>query len=88
MEDVEDRIEKAAATMNSREDFVAFLGLLLEDCNENLEFWNNQDLQSFLIALRTYAQGSGAPYQVDPAKPSWRLFADMLSVARAYDLED
>jgi hypothetical protein len=79
--------------MESKEDFIEFLNVLLKDYEEDGEFWQNQDLQSFLAGMAGYAAAPGgycqnAGVHVDPSKPTWRLFAEILCGARAFDALD
>lgn len=88
--DTEDDIARALQTMETKDDFDAFLALLLLDLEENSEFWQNQDLFDFIGGLAAYARTPGGYLQdegvaIDVAKPSWRLFADMLCGARSFD---
>lgn len=94
MNSIESEIELAVSRMTTKGDFCHFLDLLLQDYDSNLEFWQNQDLRSFLAGLKGYADGEGgylevsalveetAPY--DPEKAHWATFADMLAAARAF----
>ena len=85
MDDIDNIIDNSISEMNSRSEFGDFVELLLQDYNENLEFWNNQDLYSFLNGLRQYARAPESVSEgIDPERPSWQVFADMLSVARSY----
>jgi hypothetical protein len=79
MDDSEEALDEAIAQMRSREQFADFLSLLLQDYDENLECWNNQDLRSFIQALAAFAATDGEHRQ-----PAWQTFAEMLCTARAY----
>jgi len=86
MEDIDDAMESAIETMKTRSDFGDFLDLLIADCEENLDYWTNKDLQSFLYGLRQYARAPElVSDDIHPEKPTWASFADMLSVARAFE---
>lgn len=87
MDYIEEKLEKSLAEMASKEDFVCFLQLLLDDYQENHSFWQNQDLHSFLTALRAYCAGEGGYMDhlaIDRAVPNWSNFAEMLCAARAF----
>lgn len=73
--------------MSDKDGFCSFLNLLVSDYENNHEFWQNQDLQSFLTALRDYAAGDGGymdEITIDNKEPSWANFAEMLAAARAF----
>jgi hypothetical protein len=85
MDRIEDELEAALANLKSREDFARFLSLLLDDCDNNLEFWMNQDLHSFLTGLKDYAETTEAVLdEFDSRQATWRSFADLLLTARSY----
>jgi hypothetical protein len=85
MDDIEEALESAMARMRSRAEFAEFLSLFLEDYDDNLEFWNNQDLRSFIAALKALAEATEHTAEdVDNSPPRWRVFAEMLCAARAY----
>ncbi|MBY0547772.1 MAG: hypothetical protein K2W95_10790 [Candidatus Obscuribacterales bacterium] len=92
MNSIETEIELAVSKMKTKDDFCHFLELLLQDYDSNLEFWQNQDLRSFLVGLQGYAEGEGG-YMVaseggkaraDSEKVYWATFADMIAAARAF----
>jgi hypothetical protein len=90
MKPIENQLRETIESLEKREDFVYFLKLLHNDVVLNKHQWENTDLPSFLEALTAYAHDIDGYYQnmnipVDPEKPSWRLFADMLLGARVYE---
>lgn len=96
MNSIETEIELAVSQMKTKDDFCHFLDLLLQDYDLNHEFWQNQDLRSFLAGLKGYADGEGGYLELaasieetnsrkaDPEKAQWAIFADMLAAARAF----
>lgn len=88
MDDIEDSLQKSIASMNGRDDFAHFMTIIISDYEENAQWWNNQDLYSFICALAKYSSAP-APEQtdIDAEQPSWRLFADMIAAARSFMLE-
>ena len=90
MSKTENRIRKAIEKLNSKDDFTRFLDLLYEDYKNSKPRWENVTLEDFLSALAQYSRDVGGYYKnfgidVDPNKPSWRLFADILCGARVYE---
>lgn len=85
---IEPEIEKSIGQMKTKDDFCHFLGLLLQDYDSNCDFWQNQDLRSFLSGLQRYAGGEGGYMEnavSDREVAHWSIFADMLAAARAFD---
>lgn len=90
MDLIETEIEQCVKKMKTKEDFCEFLDLLIRDYDLNLDYWQNQDLLSFLTGLRHYATGDGGYFleAEDCARhgnPDWSTFADMLAAARAFE---
>jgi hypothetical protein len=82
-------IEKAEA-IQSKDDFSAFIQLLLQNYRAFPEEWENAELESFLQALGAFAEELQHYYanikaDVDLKSPTWRVFADILLAARVYE---
>jgi hypothetical protein len=76
--------------MNSRGDLVQFIHALQDELEQHPEEWENQDLHTFLGALARFLNDAHGYYRnakvdVDADVPSWRLLADCLQAASAYD---
>ena len=76
--------------IHSKDDFVNFLKLFLDEYHENFKHWENHTLESFLQAMLSwtddadgYYQNIGIPEIVN--NPSWRLFTDMLMASTMYE---
>ncbi len=73
--------------VNSRQTFTEFVRSLNA---ENKQKWEGQRIDDFLERLSVYAEDIDGYYKnnnisVNPDKPSWRLFADMLRGASIYE---
>jgi len=73
----------------SKEDFVAFLGSLLQDLINNPAKWENNTLDRYLEAMQAwtvdmngYYRNMGLPI---PENVSWNVFAKILSAAVVYE---
>lgn len=73
--DINDKVEN----INSRADFISFLGMLIKDLNNNKSEWENDTLESFLEGLYGYN------YDTKIDDPTWKNFAEMLLVASIYE---
>ena len=82
-------LAERAASVRTRDDFVAFLEALRLDHARNGAAWANPDLQSFLGAAGAWSRDSNGYYKnvgLDPSTLSpWRLLADLMMAARVYE---
>ncbi len=84
--DLVDQIEK----ISTRDDFIRFLNLLIEDYEKNNEEWENNNLSLYLKALANYTNSIDANYMhrkinEDANVATWRRFADILMGATVYE---
>ena len=78
-----------AGTVNSREEFVRFVGELSRDLAAGGDEWENTDLSSYMSGLSGFAQDMDGYYKnmgevVDTSKMTWRMAAQMLLAATVY----
>jgi hypothetical protein len=76
--------------MNSRSDLAQFIYGLQDELKQHPERWENLDLHTYLGALAAFLNDADGYYRnakldVDADVPSWRLLADSLQAASAYD---
>jgi len=76
--------------MKSRNDLARFIYALQDDLEQHPENWDNRDLHTYLGALAGFLNDAHGYYRnakldVDADVPSWRLLADCLQAASAYD---
>lgn len=76
--------------VTDRKSFIEFLSLLRQDFLSNPNSWENNNLETFLEALSSYAEdiqgfydNMGIPVNAD--KPSWQTFADIFKGATMYE---
>lgn len=76
-------------TIQTREDFVSFIHLLVQDLKDNPSGWENSDLGSFLNAMAAWVEDMDAYYQNQglpmPDQPDWRLLGHILMAAKIYE---
>jgi hypothetical protein len=69
----------------TREDFIAFLS----DFAAGSATWENNDLGSFLAAMKAWTEDMDGYYRNMglplPDAPNWRVFADILNGASIYE---
>jgi hypothetical protein len=82
---------KVSEKIKTKEDFVSFVELLLEDLKNNLQTWENNSLDFYLDAVGRWVDDMEGYYEyigindIDYDKINWRIFADVLLAARHYE---
>lgn len=76
--------------VRTRNDFVAFVKAMLRQYLDHPQEWGrNQDIESFLSALKSSAVSIDRLYlnrdEDFPQVPSWKLFAEILWMAADYE---
>ena len=76
-------------SIRSREDFITFVHALCKDRNDNPQFWENNDLGSYLEALCGWVEDMDGYYtnqgKPAPQQPDWKVLGDILLAARTYE---
>jgi len=85
-----DALVERAEGILTKEDFTAFLNLLVQNFREHPDEWENATLEQYLQGICGFAQGiegyySNIDLRMDMKKPGWRVFADILLAARIYE---
>jgi hypothetical protein len=82
-------LEQQVRSIQTRQDFIAFLEALEADFLANRDGWTNANLSSFLEAMTAWSQDMEGFYDntgEELAKLSpWRVLADVLMAARIYE---
>ena len=86
---MEDETLYEVEALHTRQDFERFLSALIKNLKSKPDDWDNDDLLSFLEAMKDWTHDAQGYYNnfnldVDIEKPSWRFFADILRAARVY----
>jgi len=75
--------------INSKDDFVNFVELLVANLNDNPEEWANKTLSEYLEGIANwtedmdgYYKNNGLPF---PENISWKVFANILVTAKIYE---
>ena len=83
-------VEDIPQHVKSKDDFVEFLYMLVEDFKNHSEEWENQDLENYLEGLYGSAYDIEGYYKfkkekVDFDKPTWEMFSRIFLSARVYE---
>ena len=86
---VGDDLYDFAKSVNSREDFVKFVGYLNNDYQQKRDEWQNKTLEQFLNGLAGFANDMKGYYknmgqEIDVERITWRMAAEMLLAATVY----
>lgn len=81
------QLEDFVNTINSKEDFVNFLKLFLNDYSNNISEWENNKLESYLNGIYGFTMDIEGflGFETNNLKPTWKLFAQILLAARVYE---
>lgn len=75
--------------IDTRHDFVAFLGALRDDLRAYPQSWENGTLPDYLDVLAVVTESLEQRFtnlgETLPEQPTWRLVADILLTARNYE---
>ena len=85
MKEIINKIE----TLTTKEDFVEFLELLVQDLRTNPDEWENKSLESYLEAAADWTEGMEWYYLNNnlpvPQNVNWKAFANILIAAKMYE---
>jgi hypothetical protein len=76
-------------TLNTKEDFIIFLKLLVQNLRNNPDEWENKSLESYLEAAVSWTEDMEGYYQNNnlpiPKNVDWKVFANILIAAKMYE---
>jgi hypothetical protein len=82
-------LDAAAEAVRTREDFAAFVRLLVSDLSSSSAEWENDTLPRFLEALAAWSNDMAGAYKNQgkplPDPPTWNMFAEIFNAARIYE---
>jgi hypothetical protein len=75
--------------INSKEDFINFVGLLVDDLKNNPDEWENKSLPAYLDAIARWTDDMEGYYLNNniemPKDINWVVFANILMAAKIYE---
>jgi hypothetical protein len=76
-------------SITTKEDFISFVELLIEDLRINPNEWENKTLESYLEAIVSSTEDLEGYYLNNnlpiPQHVNWKLFANILATAKMYE---
>ena len=75
--------------INSKEDFVKFIELLVSNLKDNPEEWINRSLADYLEGISSWTEDMAGYYKNNnlpvPENVNWKVFANILTAAKMYE---
>lgn len=75
--------------INSKEDFINFIELLVSNLKNNPEEWTNKSLPEYLESISSWTEDMEGYYQNNdmavPENINWKVFANILIAAKMYE---
>ena len=82
-------IESIARSVNTKDDFVKFIGALIQDFKNNPTEWENKTLENYLEAMQSWTEDMEGYYKFNkidlPNSIPWKIFTDILMAAKMYE---
>ena len=81
--------EKIIESIKSKDDFTEFVGILMQDFQNNKDEWENKTLDTYLQAIQHYTEDLDGYYISQnapvPENVPWKVFAVILLAAKMYE---
>ena len=75
--------------VKTKEDFIFFLEKMMQDLKENPKTWENNSLDTFLDAMKSWVEDMDNYYinveQPIPKNVSWKVFSEILMASKIYE---
>lgn len=82
---LKDKIE----AINTKNDFVIYIGVLVDSLKKNPEEWGNNNLSDYLEAVANWTEDMEGYYKNNniavPEDINWKTFATILTAAKIYE---
>ncbi|MET4543440.1 hypothetical protein ABIE26_000745 [Pedobacter africanus] len=81
--------EKIIENIKSKDDFTAFVGILMQDFQNNVGEWENRTVDTYLEAIQRYTEDLDGYFRNQnvpvPENVPWKVFAVILVAAKMYE---
>ena len=75
--------------INSKQDFISFINILLNDNKDNSDEWENKDIQSYLESISSWVEDMEGYFEnmkLDiPTDIDWKFIATLFYVGKIYE---
>jgi len=83
------KLEIKTEAIQTKDDFIGFLQLLVQNIKSHPEEWENKSLDSYLEGIASWTEDMEGYYQNNnlpiPQSVDWKLFANILMAAKMYE---
>lgn len=80
---------KEIANVNSKEDFLKFISLLVNDFKNNQDEWENRTVEGYLEGIQSWIEDMEGYFENNnspvPQNINWNFFANVLYAAKIYE---
>jgi len=82
-------LANTAKNVKTKEDFIEFLSVLIDDLAADKGIWENRNLEQYLSAMQRWTEDMEGYYinnnLLVPENINWKIFTDILMAARIYE---
>lgn len=83
------KLETTVKTINTKEDFINFLEILLLDFKKNNNSWENKSIDTYLEGMQSWVEDMEGYYINNnlpiPENVNWQVFANILIAGKMYE---
>jgi hypothetical protein len=80
---------KEVKNVSAKEDFLKFLGMLINDFKNNPDEWENKSVESFLEGMQSWVEDMEGYYENNnlpiPNNIDWGFFANVFYAGKIYE---
>ncbi|MEO6315865.1 MAG: hypothetical protein ABIU63_17740 [Chitinophagaceae bacterium] len=82
-------IKQAIDKISNKQDFLEFIGMLVDNLKKSPDEWSNNRLENYLEAVARWTEDMDGYYVNNnlpvPTNADWKTFANILMAARSYE---
>lgn len=82
-------LKKVIEEIKTKQDFISFVELLIEDLKNNSQEWSNNNLNDYLEGIANWTEDMDGYYINNnltiPNNIHWKVFANILIAAKIYE---
>lgn len=83
------RLDEEVKKVESKEDFISFMEMLINDFNQNKHDWENQTVKEYLEAMKSWIEDMDGYFentkQPVPDNIDWNFFSIVLYLGKIYE---
>lgn len=83
------KIYKEIKVVETKNDFIKFLGMLINDTKDRTEEWENKNISSYLESIQSWIEDMEGYYENNnlevPSNINWNFLANVFYVGKIYE---